>query len=163
MTDPTMTWIKTHERLIVIVISLAVVVYIGRHWLDEHYTLASQEVITTASTLANQKETNKQLQQQFEDLKKSILQQNDQLAQQNAQLTSQSQAAYQQALRQQAADTRLSNQQLADRIAELASQKNIQSTDQGVQLNHDQSVGVTQKLEDLPSLQAQLDAEQTIN
>jgi len=169
MTDPTTTitetktWIQKHERLIIIVIAVSALIYIGRHWLDKHYDLASQEVVSTASTLLNQKDVNKQLQAQFDDLKQTTQQIITQVTAQNTQLAAQAQAAYQQAAKQQALDAQLSNQQLADRIAQLTNQKNVQSNDQGVQLNHDQSVGVTQQLEDVPSLQAQLKSEQLIN
>ena len=153
------TWIQNHERLIIIVLSLAVLVFIGRHWLNKHYDLASQEVTTTASTLLNQKQTNEANEKKYTDIQQQMQTLLAALQQQNAQLAQQAATAYQQASNQQALDAKLSNQQLAQRIEELAKQKNVESTDQGVQLNHDQSIGIAQQLETVPMLQTQLQAQ----
>jgi len=146
-----------------VVLSLAALVFLGRHWLNKHYDLASQEVTSTTQTLLNQKKVNDDNEKKYTDLQQEMQTVIAALQQQNSQLAQQAASAYQQAINQKSLDEKLSNQQLANRIEQLSNQKNVQSTDQGVQLNHDQSVGVTQQLEDVPMLKTQLGAERIIN
>lgn len=167
MTDTTpdggFLWLKAHERLIITVLVIASIVFISHAWLDHYYDVAKIAVTTTANTLTTQQTENKKLEQDLADFKQQFQQTVSALQTQNSQLASQAASAMQQAANQQAIDSKLNNQQLAQKLNQLSNQKNIQSTDQGVILNHDQSVGVTQKLEDVPALQQQVQSLQQIN
>lgn len=157
------SWLKAHEKLIIVVLGIAAFVFLARTWLDHYYDVAKTAVTTTATTLTTQQDENKKLEQNYSDLIQKFNQTVSQLQTQNTQLASQAASAAQQSINQQALDAKLNNQQLAQKIEQLANQKNVQSTDQGVTLNHDQTVGVTQQLEDVPTLKLELLSEQQIN
>jgi Tfp pilus assembly protein PilO len=163
MTDTPQTFFQAHERLIITVLVIVAVVFIGHSWIDHYYEVAKVAVTTTATTLTTQQDENKKLEQSLEDFKQQFAQTVSALQTQNTQLASQAATAMQQAANQQAIDSKLNNSQLAQKLDQLTNQQGIQSNPQGVNLNHDQSVTVTQTLEDVPALQEQVKNLQQIN
>jgi hypothetical protein len=152
----TQSWIQAHERFLLVFAGIVVVFVLSWGWLNKHYELAKAQVAADQQVLDNQKKINQQLQDGYAALQKQTDALNDTLQTQNMQLASQTAAALKAVSDQQKADAAMTNAQLAKRLGDLTNQQNIQSTATGVDLNHDQTVGVDQTLEDVPALKQEI-------
>ena len=155
-------WLIAHERVVIVVLTLLVVLFLGHKWIDARYEAAKAAATASAKILATQEETNKQLQQNYLDLQKQQAQITAQLQTQNAALASQTAAANKAAASQAVADLSLTTSQLAARLDTLTAQQGISSSGTTVDLTQKQAAVTAGDLEQIPALKQQVSDDQTI-
>jgi len=155
-------WLKVHGKFVLILVSILVVLYLGRDWIDRHYTEAKTEAVVATNVLKTQEATNKTLLAGYADLQKQTAVIQSQLQAQNQQLAAQTAAAYKSAAQQAVLDQQLNNQQLAARLDTLTGQSGIQSSTTGVDLTHQQAGNTAATLDQIPALKQQISDDQNI-
>lgn len=156
--DKWITFIKAHERLVLGLAILALVLYLGNKYINA----SADQAIARAAAAQQALDT---IKQQNADLQKKVDEQSAQYAELLAQLTKQNQSllasiqsrreAVQQ---QQTVDASLPLPQLASRWIDLAKLKldAIKSTENGLQITPEGAVTTVQALELVPVLQQNL-------
>ena len=151
----TESWLKQHERLLLILAGILVAFILFWQFLGKHYEAVSAVEAKDQQALDAQSKINQQLLDNYTKLEQQMGQQNAALQAANAALAAQTAAALKAVAAQQAADAKLNNAQLAQKLGTQTGQQ-IQSTDTGAVLTHDQSVAVVQALDQIPALKKEL-------
>lgn len=149
-------WLVAHERFLLVTFGLGIILFLGYKFLSGYADITKAKADAAQQTLSKQEQATEQLQQSYQQLQAKEEQDKTALQAQNLQLANQTAAAYKAAAAQAVIDQNSTNQQLAARLGTLTGQTGIQSTSQGVDLTHDQSIKTTSDLEELPALKLEV-------
>lgn len=157
------TWWQKHERLIIIVLALAGVLFVTNKVLNHSADVDKQKSDIAAQTLSQQKETDKALAAQVAQTQAQYQQLVIQLSQQNAQLVAAVQTRTVVLQQQQAVDRTLPLPDLGKRWVDLVHLQptDIQPTASGITVSTDGARTTVAQLEKVPVLEANVQDGQT--
>jgi hypothetical protein len=152
------TWLKQHERLILGVLFLAVVLTLGNRWVNYSAQKAHDEATVAVQRLNDQKAANEKLAEQVALSQAQYQQMQVLVAKQNAEIMAAISARNANLGRQQAVDKTSSSSDLIIRWANLAQTEGIskQDTDNYYRATDDAARATVIQLEQVPVLQANL-------
>ena len=156
------SWLKTHERLIIVVLVLAVGGFILNKTLDIQSKMADNKVQVAQSQLAQQKQADQQL---LQTAQSSLTTYQTTLAAKDKQIDSLLSAISnrnQVLTTQQATDKTLPPSQIASRWTQLIDNSGVQNTQSGFEVTDDAAIATTVQLEQVPILTANLNDEKSI-
>jgi len=147
------SWLKQHERIILVVLGLAVALWLGNKWLnyssknDDAKLTAAQQVLTT------QQQQNQQLAQKIDTETQQYVSLSTQLAAQNQQLLAVIAQRNQATTVQQQKDQVLPLSDLGARWHLLVPQGTVSNTPSGLLADESASRATVSQLEEVPTLQ----------
>lgn len=160
------TWLQAHEKLVIVVLLVALSGWLGTKWVNHLATADQQKNAVTQQQLSDQKTADAQLaaqvaqtDAQLKDLAAQVMQENAQLA--NA-ITQRNDAL----VVQQATDQKMTNPQVAQRwqqVVPTASPNSVTPTDSGVSVTQQAARATVADLEKIPVLQKNVGDLQTEN
>lgn len=155
-------WIKAHERMILILAGLGVLVFLGNLYITKSYDSAVARNQAAQQVLQDQVTKNAELQKQQEAREQQYEQLVENLTKQNQTLVAGIVARNQAVAIQQKTDATLPLADLAVRQQVLAGTPGITSTESGLVESPAAAVIVTQKLETLPALEQNVKDQQAV-
>jgi hypothetical protein len=164
MLDNYIKWFKSHERILAVVIVLAVIAFIGNKWITRSYDTALAKNAVAQQVLQDQVSKNNEIAKSVDALNQQYQNLLGQVTKQNATLVQAISARNQVVSGQQRTDATLPLSDLALRQQALAGlSTGISSTVNGLQESPAAAIVVTQKLEELPALQQNVADLQTVS
>jgi Tfp pilus assembly protein FimV len=153
-----LSWLKVHERLIIVILVLAVSGWLGNHWLNNRAEVADQKVVAAQQALDAQKTANTQLAAQVQQTTAQYQAMVNSLTQQNSQLTSAMQSRTVVLQQQQTVDKTLPLPDLGTRWSTLANLQpgDLTATTSGVNLTDAGARATVSTLEQVPALTSNL-------
>lgn len=154
----TESWIKAHERIILVIIAIAVSGWLISKWLNHQVEVDNARVAQTNQILSAQTQKTaevteevKQMEQQYSALAATLMAQNQTLV---AAVSARMQATQ----KQQVVDKTLPLPAVADRWVQLAGLQptDVRNTDSGLAVTENGARTTVQQLELVPSLQADI-------
>ena len=152
------TWLQKHERLLIVALVLLAGSYGVNHYLNNAAAKAETRAQVAEVALVDQKAIDTQLAAQTAQVQAQYVQMVDALAKQNAALANAVSSRNAGLQEQQGSDSKLPLSDLAKRLESLgnASPGSVSNTATTVVLTRPAAVAVTQTLEEVPVLQANL-------
>ena len=158
-----LTWIQKHERILAVIIIVAMLIFLGNKYLDKSYDASVAREQAANAVLKDQASKNADIQKSVDGLQQQYATLLAGVQKQNATLTAAIAARNQTATAQQKTDADLSLQDLATRQQTLAGTTGIASTSDGLTESPAAAIAVTQQLELLPVLKQDNTDLQTIS
>lgn len=158
------TWLKQHERLLIIVFVLAVTAWLGNHYLNNRAQVADQKNIAAQQALDTQKAANVQLATQAQQTATQYQAMVTSLTQQNSQLAAAQQTRTIVLNQQQATDRTLPLPDLGNRWTAVAGLNpgDLTATPNGITVTDAGARQTVTELEKVPVLTTNLQDETTV-
>ena len=155
-------FLKEHERLLIVLFIVVTILLIGNKWITRSYDTALAKNAVAQSILQEQVAKNDQFAKEQSDREQAYQNLVTAVTKQNQTLVAGVVARNQAVQTQQKTDATLPLSELAVRQQTLAGTAGITSTDSGLVESPAAAVVVTQKLESLPALEANVKDQQTV-
>ena len=162
MLEKYISFIRAHHTLVFLIGVFGTIVYIGHLWINRSYDTALAKNAVAQKVLQDQVAKNADIQKQQDAREQQYQQLVESLTKQNQTLVAGVVARNQAVQTQQKTDATLPLSELAVRQQTLAGTPGITSMDSGLVESPAAAVVVTQKLESLPALEANVKDQQTV-
>lgn len=160
------TWLQQHERLILIVLALALAGWLGTKWINHLATVDQQKNAVTQQQLSDQKAADAQIAAQVQQTDTQLKDLAAQVIQQNAQLANAITQRNETLVTQQATDQKMTNPQIAQRWQQVTPNigpNSVTPTQTGVDVTQEAARTTVANLEQIPVLQKNVADLQTEN